>query len=402
MIWRLAWRNLLRHPRRTGIVITAVAVGLSGCMLSMAINFGMVVQMVEAAIDAELGHLQVHAAGYELDPDLDVRLVDGGRAAVGVLEEEGALWAARVRSQGLLHSPRASVGVSVLGVDPERERAISRVADELVDGHWLAPGVREVVIGRRLAARLQVEVGDKVVLSVAELSGDLTGQGYRVGGIFSTASRELDQSAVFLPLPAAQRLFGLDESVSELVVRVGDESRIDPLRAALVETLGDAAEVRSWRELRPVLVYLLESFDAIAWFLYAAVFIAMAFGIANVLLMAVYERTREIGMLMAIGMSRRRVMAEVVLESVLVTAMGLVAGVALAVAGTAALSDGIDLSAWSAGLSKFGVSPRIVPVLRASDLWIPSVVALVSAVVASAWPAHRAVSERPAEALRHV
>lgn len=404
MVWRLAFRNLFRNPRRTGIVVTAVAVGLAGCMLSMAINYGMVVQMVDAAIATELGHLQIHAPGYERDPELDVLLPDGGREAAEALEElgEGVRFAPRVRSQGLVNSPRASVGVDVVGIDPEREPTVSRVADMLVEGRWLARGERRVVLGRGLATRLRVGIGDKVVVSVADLAGDLTGQAYRVAGVFSTASRELDQSAVYLPLAEAQALLGLGSSVSEIVVQLDDEARLAQVRDALVKRLDGRAEIRTWRELRPVLVYLLESFDSIAWFLYAAVFIAMAFGIANVLLMAVYERTREIGVLMAVGMSRRRVMSEVVFESLAVTLLGLALGMALAFGGTAALHDGIDLSFWSAGLSMFGVGSRIVPVLRGADLWIPSVVALISATVASAWPAHRAASTPPAEALRHV
>jgi ABC-type lipoprotein release transport system permease subunit len=404
VVWRLAFRNLLRNPRRTGIVIAAVSVGLAGCMLSMAINYGMVIQMVDAAIRAELGHVQIHAAGWEQEPELAVRMASGGAEAgraVDDLEAE-AVWAPRVRSQGLVHSPRASVGVAILGVDPERESRVSEVARKIEAGRWLAPGERKVAVGRRLADRLQADVGDKVVVSVADLDGDLTGQAYRVAGIFRAASSDLDQSTVFLPIDRAQTLLGLDGSVSELVIRLDHERDLEDFRDALAERLGAAVEVRTWRELRPVLVYILEMFDSVAWFLYGAVFIAMAFGIANVLLMAVYERTREIGMLMAVGMSRRRIMAGVVIESVLVTTVGLALGVVLAYASTAALSDGIDLSRWSAGLSRFGVESRIIPVLRGADLWIPVVVALISAVLASAWPAHRAVQTLPADALRHI
>jgi ABC-type lipoprotein release transport system permease subunit len=126
----------------------------------------------------------------------------------------------------------------------------------------------------------------------------------------------------------------------------------------------------------------------------------MAFGIANVLLMAVHERTREIGMLRAMGMPRRDVIALVVLESLLVTFVGLAIGVALALAGTFALRDGIDLSAFAEGLAAYGVAPRIAPVLRARDLVMPLVVAGITAGLASLWPAVRAARFLPAEALR--
>ena len=404
MVGRLAWRNAWRHKRRTGIVVTAVAVGIAGCLLTMALNFGMAEQMVETAIATDLGHLQIHAPGYEDRSDLDVVLADGGGAAVRALEASPAVraYARRVRSEGLVNSPRASVGVRVLGVDPDREREVSLVARSLVAGSWLGDRPRGAVIGEALARRLQIELGDKVVISVQDATGDLTGQALRVVGLFRSPSRELDQGALFLALEDGQQLFGLGEAVSEIVVLTGDRSEVGSVGGQLRDTLGDTAEVRTWEELQPLLVYMIQSFDQMGWFVYGAVFVAMAFGIANVLLMAVYERTREIGMMMAVGMSRRRVIATVVLESVLVTLSGLALGVVLALAGLFALGDGIDLSAFAEGLTAYGVGTVLKPVLRSSDLVIPVIVGGVAAFLASLWPAVRAVRLRPAEALRRM
>jgi putative ABC transport system permease protein len=401
LVFRMAWRNVWRNPRRTGIVLTAVAIGIAGALLSMSVNYGMVYQMVDTAIATDLGHLQIHAPGFDEDPELRVRLADGGRAAVEALADlEGVLaWAPRVRGEGLVTSPRASVGVRLVGIDPEREAEISLVADSITEGRYLDGGGRRAVIGEALARRLAVGLGDKIVISGQDLAGDLNGQAMRVGGLFRSPSRDLDRNTVFLRLEQAQELFGLGQAIAEVVVLADVRSRVPVLRDALEMRLPDL-EVRSWDQLQPILVYLVDFAEQAAVFLYLAIFVAMAFGIANVLLMAVFERVREIGVMMAVGLSRRRLVVTIIAESIVVTFLGVIVGFAVALLTVAALQDGIDLSYFSEGLTAYGIGSRIVPVLRVEDFTMPAAVALVTAAVASAWPALRAVRLRPAEAVR--
>ena len=402
MVLRLAWRNAWRNARRTGVVVAAVSIGIAGALLTMALNYGMIFQMVETAIESDLGHLQIHAAGFDANPELSVRLPDGARAEVARLEVEGGVraFARRVRGEGLVSSPRASAGVRVVAVEPEREARITRIVDSITAGSYLDGDARRVLLGAELARRLEVGVGDKVVLSVQDLSGELTGEALRVGGVFETPSAALDESTLFLRLSEGQALFGLGDAVSEVVAVAHRRSRVGELRDRLAAELGDAAEVRSWEELQPALVYMIDVFDQTSWLIYAAVFVAMAFGIANVLLMTVYERTREIGIMRAIGFGRGRLVATLLAEALVVTSVGLALGFALALGCIAGLGDGLDLSYFARGLGKFGVGSRIVPVLRPSDFTIPVGVAVVTAALAAAWPAWRAVRLRPAEAVR--
>ena len=404
MIWRLAFRGLFRNPRRTAVVLAAVGVGIAGCSLTVALNTGLALQMVKTAIATELGHLQIHAPGYQADPELRVLLPHGGEREARALEDLHGVshFARRVRATGLVNSPHASVGVRVVAVQPEAEARVSSYAGSLVAGEWLGDARGRALIGTDLARRLRVELGDKLVLSVQDLEGDLTGQAFRVGGLFRTASRPVNESTVLVRLDEAQRLFGLGDAVSEIVVIADDADGVSSLRADLSQVLGADAEVRTWAELRPLLVYMLATMDQMAWVVYAGVFIAMAFGIANVLLMSIYERTREIGVMMALGMKPRRVVLAVMAESLIVTGVGLALGLAVGLGAVWLLRGGIDLRLFAAGLERFGVGSRIVPVVRASDLLAPVSMAWAAATVASAWPALRAVSLRPGEALRHV
>jgi ABC-type lipoprotein release transport system permease subunit len=404
LVLRLAWRNLWRYPRRTGIVLLAVAVGIGGVMLSMAVFNGMMVQMVETAIATELGHLQVHAVGFEENPMLRLRLADGGRDAEEALARLPGVsaWSRRVRAEGLVSSSRANLGVRLVGIEPDREARVSALADSIVAGAYLGEGGRRLLVGERLARLLQVDVGSKVVLSVQDLSGDLTGEAYRVAGLFRTASGELDRSTVYLPLAESQRLLALGPGVSELVVVADEGERAARLTRALAEDLGAERSVRTWKELRPALAQMVAIFDQTAWTMYAAVFVAMAFGIANVLLMSVFERTHEIGILVSLGMRPGRLVSLIVVESLLLTGIGLGLGVLAAGGCVLLLADGIDLSRFAEGMAFMGMGTRIVPVIRAYDIEVPLAVALITAFLASLWPALRAVRLRPAEAMRHV
>lgn len=398
---RLAWRNAWRNTRRTGIVVSAVAVGIAGTLLSMAINFGMIFQMIETAITTELGHVQVHARGWDANPEPSVRLPDGGAEVLALLRgrDDVRAWAPRVRGEGLISSTQASVGVRVIGIEPERETQITVLADSITRGAYLDGQRRSVLIGEGLAKRLGTGLGAKVVLSAQDLAGDLTGEALRVVGVFRTPSSELDRSTVFLRIGEGQKLLGLDDAISELVVVARSRRDVAPLRDALARGM-PGAEVRSWDELQPLLVYIIDVFDQTAWVTYAAIFIAMAFGIANVLLMTVFERTREIGIMTAVGFGRARLVTTVALESLLVTLVGVLLGFAGALLGAWLLRDGIDLSGFAEGLNAFGVPSRIVPVLRRSDFSVPLGVAVATALLASIWPAVRAVRMRSAEAVR--
>ncbi len=401
MFIRIAWRNIWRNPRRTIVVVSSIAVGLAGCALSMAINLGMMHEMVDTAIATGLGHVQIHAPGWDEQPELELRLPHGASSVVPMLDADPDVdaWAPRVRGQGLVASPRASVGVSVLGIDPEREAGVSMIKSRLTEGEWF-DGERRMVIGEGLARRLRADVGDKLVVSAQDLEGELTGQAYRISGLFKTPSRDLDEGMALIPIAQAQKLFGLGDAISEVVVVAASRDLVDRMSERLSGEIGNRAEVRTWEQLEPILVYMVDSFDQMAWITYAAVFIAMAFGIANVLLMAVYERLREIGVMRSIGISRPRVVAMIVFESAVLTALGVVAGALLTFVGVYLLRDGIDISAFANELDAYGIATRIVPLVRTSDFTMPILIATVTAALASLWPALRAARAQPAEALR--
>jgi ABC-type lipoprotein release transport system permease subunit len=407
--WRLALRGLGRQPRRSAIVLTAVAIGLASVLLAMALNYGLVLQMVETAVRSEVGDLQIHARAFrDVDP-LAERMAEAPVLAALTPLPSLAGIAPRLRGQGLAQSARASVGVRVLAVDPAREPSVTSLARSVTRGAWLgAPargGAREptrVVVGVGLARQLGLRLGAKFVLHAIDASGLEAATSARIAGVLELPSRELDESVVWMPLADGQALYGVPGEISEVALAVRDRAELEGVKRDVERALGVALRVETWREREPLLNGMLAVFDSMGWILYAVTFVAMAFGIANVLLMSVLERTREIGVLLALGMPPARMVAIVVAEGLVLVGIGVALGFALGFACLYALHDGIDVSRFRAGMRSFGVAPRLAPVARSGDVWAPLALAVATALAASLWPALRVVRTRPAEALRRV
>jgi ABC-type lipoprotein release transport system permease subunit len=410
MLLRVAWRNIVRGWRRSAIIISAMGFGLGASLLLMGLSKGMVKQMTDTAVQTQLGHIAVHARGYFDNPDIERNLPEGGRAVLARLGERPEVAAsARLRGDGLVQSARHSARAVFVGVDPEAEGRVSSVPGSIVEGSFLRdtpPAVRRtrrlppVVIGEKMAERLRVGLGDKVVLHAPGESGL---GAFRVRGIYRTDSSDFDGAHAFLRLQEAQRLFGIGDRVTEVTLLLSRPRRARALQAWLEQYLpGVEFEVLRWQERAPRLAAMLELMTRISWILYAGIFIAMAFGIANVLFMAVFERIREFGVLRAMGLQPRRLVAMVLLESLLLTMAGTAAGLALGWQLVGWFKErGLDLAWFAEGLRAYGIGTAIRTTLDVSDLMWPVVIAAITAFVAGLAPALRAVRLRPAEALRH-
>jgi len=409
---RLAWRNLWRSWRRSVVVLTAIGVGLAASLVLVAWTRGMAVQMADNQIDAHLADIAVHALGYQADPDIANGLSDGGAGVLAALEaREGVHAAPRVVGDGLVQSARSSIRAAIVGVDPSREPEVTVIAESILEGEYLSTRVRPkharglppIVIGLAMAERLRLGLRDKLVLHVP---GE-TGLGaFRVRGLFATQSAEFDKSFAFVQLPDAQRLFDVGGAVTEVAIALDRPSQAaavqQELSRDLEEVYADApVEVLRWQEREPQLAALLDLMGETAWILYGAVFVAMVFGIANAVLMSVFERTREFGVLRSLGLGARRLVALILVESLLLTVLGVGIGVGLGVPIVLWLGAvGIDLSIFATALRAYGVGAVMYPSLASEDVIQPVVLAVLTALLAGLWPAVKVARLRPAEALR--
>ena len=341
-ILKMAWRNIGRNRRRTAVTVGAMTLGLFAMVVYMAMMEGMLNDMEETIVEIDLGDLQIHAPTYLDDPSL-YTVVDDVDALLGGLHAAGFRASARLVGAGLAAAHDSAAGASLRGVDVEDDARVSVIPTRLDEGAWLDEGDPfGVVVGRRLARSLNLALGDELVVLSQATDGGIANELYTVRGILGTVSDGVDRAAVFLTEGAFRDLFFMPSGAHEIVVRKPDELELD---AALevAQGLAPGLDTRSWRSLVPTIATYLDSARAAMGVVSAVVYIVIAILILNAMLMAVFERIREFGVLKALGVEPRQVVALIFVESALQTGLALAAGMMLTVPMLWYLSEfGID------------------------------------------------------------
>jgi ABC-type lipoprotein release transport system permease subunit len=402
MIATIAWRNIWRNGRRSGILIAAIAFGIWAGLLEMAFMNGMANQQVEAAIRTRTSHIQIHMPGFLAHKDV-TRFIPAGDSVLAALQRRPDVDAAAGRTVlgGMASSATTARGVVVYGVDPAAERRLTDVPDRIVGGDYFGVDKRDpVVIGERLAEKLGIELGRKIVITGQGGDGEISAGAFRVVGIFRTANSAFDESAVFARRADLARTFALGGELHEIAIRVRQTGGIDTVADALHRDY-PGLDVATWRDLSPEVALTNESTQEMNYIFLVVILIALVFGVTNTMLMGVLERTRELGVVIALGMRPAPVFAMVLIETILLSVVGGLAGAVLGVASIAWLGHaGIDLSFVSSGLAAFGMDRVIYPAMPASEYpWVVLLV-IATAIVASIYPGWKAVRLDPVRAIR--
>ena len=398
LLLQLSWRNLWRHRRRNAILLAAIAVAVAGVVLLNAMLRGMQADMRDSIIDNLTGHVKVLQPGYLDDPSIE----RGFEVATGwndaLPQDAVAGWALRVRVPAVVMSERETRGVQLVGVDPAQE-SISFLGGVTVDGEGLAGrDDRRILIGAALAEQLETAVGRRLVLLTQGADGRNREAGYRIAGLYRAEVGGLEKVFVFTGADTLQGMLDTT-AVTEVSVRLADEAQENSVVDRLVTAFA-GLDVRTWRQLEPQAAQMVEFADAAVFIYFVVIMGALVFGLVNTLVTAVMERVRELGMLRTLGMRPYAVVAQVTLESMLVMSLGIALGLALAFGVFALVADGIDLTAFDDSLAAFGLRPIFVPVLRGEDVALVVGMSLMLGLLASFYPARRAVRITPLEALR--
>ncbi len=403
LLLTLAWRNLWRHRGRTAAILFALALGVWSMVSLAALSRGSMEQQLVKAILNLAGHIQIHAPGYRDDPVIEHRMSPPSPALTAVLARpEVTAWAMRVRVPAVVASERESAGVTLVGSDPARERGLSFIPDAVTEGRYLETGEEAgILLGRKLAERLETGVGRRVVLMSQDVNNSVADRGFRVLGIFDAEPQATEESYVFITLASAQQMLKFGDHISEIALMTKDRDRLDGLLAALRAAAPDL-DVQPWTVVEPLLVLTEKVVNVILIVWYVIVFTAMSFGLVNTLLMAVFERTREFGLFQALGMPPRDILGQVMAESFLLLVIALALGNFGGWLTVLALKDGLDLSAFAKGFEMMGVSPIIYPALRAGDVTAANLLVTVLGLAASLYPAWRAARHVPVEAITRV
>jgi len=401
-VFKVAWRNVWRNKRRSIVTIAAMTFALWVELLYSGLIVGFMEGMERDILELEVGDMQIFAWDYLDNPSI-YTAIDDPEALVAKLEALGYPASARLLGGGLAAAGEYSAGVAFRGLDVERNAAVSLIHEQLAEGRWLDPDdPYGVVIGRRLARTLDVGPGDELVVLTQAADGSMANELYTVRGVLLGVAEGTDRTAVFMNAAAFRELMVFPERAHQIIVRRPEEVELDAA-AAEVRSLAPALEVKTWRELMPIIATMLDSTQAMTFTIFFIVYIAVAILILNAMLMAVFERIREFGLLKALGMSPLRVLTLIFVESAIQTAIAIVVGGTLAVPGMWYLAAvGIDVGMLG-GTDMMGVAMRPIwyGVYNANTLSGPLLMLVAIVALAVLYPALKAAWIRPVAAMRH-
>jgi len=404
VLWMLAYRNLWRNHRRTIIMLAAIAIGVWAMIIMIAMMRGMVEEMLRDGIETLPGHVQAHHPDYMDDPSISNLIPVSDAELTTIMQQAGvSVWASRVKVPAVVTSERESRGVMLLGIDPESERGLTFVDYDKVEGRFL-DGVDDsgIVIGRKLADKLETGLGKRIVIMSQNPDNEIADRGFRVVGLFDANMDAIEEGFVFIGKQTAQTLLGVPGMVTEVFALGDDYRNVDALVAKMSVLRDSGILVQPWQDVDTYLGAMVGMMDGFVLVWIVVIFLALSFGLVNTLVMAVFERVREIGLMLALGMKPSSILGQIILESLLLLAIGLAIGNVLAWATIKPLESGIDVSAVAEGMQMMGVSSTLYPKLTMEDVVLTNVVVLVLGFFASLSPAWRASRYEPVEAITKV
>lgn len=385
-------------------MIAAMVVGIWALSFGGGFMNSFLMSYIESSIRHETSNGQIHHPEFPTDFEIKFR-IQKPEKVLEYLKNDISVkdFTSRSIANGMISSTRQATGVKIVGVDPGEEARVTALDSLVDDGEYFTNVAgNPVLLGNKLAAKLGVKVKSRIVLTFQDVHGNITAGSFRVAGIVKATSTTINEGSAFVRRSDLNRLLDLGDAVHEIaytsIAGTDDQRLADALQAAFPDL-----EVRSWRELSPLLVFMEQWMAAGLQLLIIIIMLALAFGIVNTMLMAVLERVREVGVMVALGMKRSRVFLMIMIETIFLATAGGPLGL---VAGYVTISwlgqRGIDLSDYSAGLEAIGYQSVLYPALYPSDYIRIVTGVLITALLASVYPAWKAIRMEPVEAIRTV
>jgi ABC-type lipoprotein release transport system permease subunit len=373
----------------------------------LSFQFGSYETMINTSVKISTGHLQVQAEKYQEKKSIRF-VISEPRAIAEILDHipEVAAYSFRAQAFSLISSKDRTYGVVVTGIQPQKEAYVSRIKKLVHTGNFLsAEDVNQALLGKLLAKNLRVTIGDELTLLGQGRDGSIGATVVRVKGIFSSGIDAFDRAAIQIPLATFQDTFSMDDAVHEVVIIGKSLSDVSRIKAKLKSSLsalhrGKPLKTLDWQELMPGLRQAIEMDLVSGLIFYGLLIIVVAFSILNTFLMAIFERTKEFGVMMAMGTAPRRLTKILLTESMAMTLIGILSGIGIGIAVTYYFQiHGIDFSGGSELLSQFGITGRMYPKLSVLSVSIGPFMVLFFTFFAALYPALKIRRLRPVEAM---
>lgn len=403
MIWSVSWRNVWRSKTRSTVIISAIALGVFAGVYTIAFMLGWLNQRVNSVINTEVSHIQIHQPNYLQTNEVhdyipDIKTI---QEAIEKKPEVKAV-SSRTLATCMISSAETGSGVQLVGINPENEKGVTNIHEKIIDGAYFENVKRNpIVIGQKLAEKLKVNVRSKVVVTITQMDGTLTGGAFKIAGIFKTVNSTYDETKAFVRDSDLKNLIRIDDKAGHELAILLQENNMEDQVANQLETNFPDLQVMTWSELMPDMKMMNESMNLMMYIFVVIILLALGFGIVNTMLMVILERIKELGMLMAIEMNKLRVFSMIVLETIYLSLTGGVIGIIFAVILTAIThKTGLNLSLWAEGLNSLGFDAIIYPEIGFNSVMMVTLLVILTGVLAAIYPARKAIKLNPADALR--
>lgn len=399
----MAWRNIWRNKVRSVIIMCSVAIGLVAGLFVLSLYKGILADRVSTVIQTEVSHIQLHHPKFKEDYEAKyiVASIDsvltGLRAMTGVRSVS-----ARTVSQGMLMTGTGSTGLLIIGVDVNDENSVSQLNAKIIEGKEFTDNRKnQIIVGRKLADKMHLQLGNKVVLTFIDPESNIVSAAFRIAGIYRTDNAPRDERLVYVQRDDLNSLLSIEASAHEIAIILDDDNTVE-IVAANIKNLYENLSVESWSEISPETKLMIDTTDSYSNIFIMIIMLALSFGIINTMLMAVLERSREIGMLLAVGMNRVKIFSMILTETIFLTLTGTPLGILLTwLIVNVYQTRGIDISSIGGmTMSEFGFSSMIHPAFPWEKMPDELAIVIGAALFSSLIPAIKAIRLKPVEALQ--
>lgn len=405
MLIQIAWRNIWRNKARSLIVISSIIIGVWAGIFILSFSWGMYKNNIDESVYRQLSHIQIHHPTFGEENDSKFTITNTDEKMKQFLSDDRiASVSSRVISSGMITSPTTASGVKIYGINPPSEITQIRLNESVREGTYFKSGKEnEILIGEKLAKKLKVKVKSKVVMTFTNIESEIISGAFRIGGIYRSKNISLDEVNVYVQQKYLQGLLELNPSeTNEIAILVKNEEQLDTIKKFSIGVV-PKGKIEDWKELSPELSMIIESFNLYTYIISGIILLALTFGIINTMLMSVLERIRELGMLMAIGLNKRKIFFMIMLETIYLTLIGAPIGLLTGWLTVTVLGKtGINLSMFSEGLASYGFNSMIYPDLDYDKYVIIVTMCLITAILSAIYPAYKALQLNPSEAIRKI
>lgn len=403
MLIKLAWRNIWRNPRRSLVMIFAVMIGLWAGVFVASITTGLMEQRFRTSIQQQFSHIQMHNPDYLKENNV-VHRIDAWESLGKEISENENVKAFTMRTlvSGMIASSNLTTGIKINGIDPEMEAQTTGLNENVTEGSYFAGEEKSpILLGRKLADKMKVRIGSRVVVTFQDTSGELTSSLFRVCGIYQTSNTLNDELNAYVLHQDLNEIVAGEIIINQVALICHDLDSVNKV-ALHFQSRYSHLTVRTWKEISPELSYMQEMTGVMMTVILLVILLALAFGLLNTILMSVYERIRELGMLMAIGMNKRRIFGMILMETLFITLTGGLSGMLFGIVTIRLFHfTGIDFATVGGdSLNDFGFDSVVYPSLDPSFFFTVTLLTIFTALITSIYPAIRALRLNPSEAIR--